>query len=56
MNAPKNERQMLSVRIPTEMNERLGEHTRKLGVSKSQYILMLINEAIKGGQNDARTA
>ncbi|HBC94339.1 MAG TPA: hypothetical protein DCZ10_15930 [Pelotomaculum sp.] len=47
MNAPKDDKQMLSIRIPKGLNKRLEELTKRMGVSKSQYILTLIDAAIK---------
>ena len=47
MNSPSVAKEMLSVRIPKDLNNRLGEHVKAIGVSKAGYILMLLATALE---------
>lgn len=44
MNATKKE--LLSVRIPKWLNEKLTDHVTKLGITKTAFILVLINKEL----------
>lgn len=39
-------KEMLSVRIPIELNKQLTTYTKKIGISKSALILLLINKEL----------
>jgi predicted DNA-binding protein len=43
----KNKRIALTIRLTPEMNEKLTEVTRKMGVSKNAYIKMLLTNALQ---------
>lgn len=48
MSAPcKDKRIALTIRLTPEMNEKLTEVTRKMGVSKNAYIKMLLTNALQ---------
>lgn len=40
-------KQLLSVRIPMEINKQLSEHVKQLGISKNAFILTLLNKELK---------
>ncbi len=50
-------KKMISVRIPKEMNVRLGQHVKSIGISKAALILMLLsrelNCAIREDMNES---
>lgn len=39
-------KELLSIRIPSHINKRLGEHVQQLGISKNAFVLNLINEEL----------
>ncbi|HIX83950.1 MAG TPA: hypothetical protein H9979_05350 [Candidatus Megamonas gallistercoris] len=39
-------KEMLSVRIPIELNKQLTTYTKKIGISKSALILLLISKEL----------
>lgn len=41
------EKELVSVRIPIEMNKQLTEHVKQLGISKNAFILTLLNKELK---------
>ncbi|ADQ06106.1 hypothetical protein Calhy_0358 [Caldicellulosiruptor hydrothermalis 108] len=43
----KNKRIALTIRLTPEMNEKLTEVTRKMGISKNAYIKMLLINALQ---------
>lgn len=46
MNSLKPQKEMVSVRIPKEMNAKLEQHVKGLGISKNAFILMLISQVL----------
>ena len=50
MNVPKKE--LVSVRIPEELNKKLTEHVTPLGISKNAFILGLIYRELKNEQSE----
>ncbi|CQR74124.1 hypothetical protein [Sporomusa ovata] len=50
MNSLKPKKEMVSVRIPEDMNGKLEQHVSGLGVSKNAFILMLIAQALGSDQ------
>ena len=53
-----NQKVMLSVRIPTEMNKALSEKVKPVGLSKCQYVLQLIGRDLgmlgNNGQGESK--
>lgn len=47
MNSPMKNKQMLSVRIPREMNKELDDYVAAIGASKNSFVLMLIAKELK---------
>ncbi len=45
MTPPKKE--LVSVRIPEALNKKLAEHVAKIGISKTSFILQLINKELQ---------
>lgn len=41
------EKELVSVRIPKELNKKLAEHVSAMGISKAAFILNLINKELK---------
>ena len=56
MNSPLSGKQMLSVRIPKELNKSLGAHVAAIGASKNSFILMLIAKELQGMIERGRSA
>lgn len=48
MNSQK--RELVSVRIPKELNKRLTEYVAEIGISKAAFILQLIYKELKSEQ------
>ena len=44
-------KEMLSVRIPIELNKQLTTYTKKIGISKSSLILLLIDKELKNNED-----
>lgn len=44
-------KEMLSVRIPVDLNKRLTIYTKEIGISKSALILLLINKELTNKEN-----
>lgn len=42
-----NEKELISVRIPKELNRRFAKHVASLGISKTAFILNLINQELR---------
>lgn len=49
MNSCKTKKELVSVRIPQQLNKRLAEYLEPKGVSKNAFILGLINRELDGG-------
>jgi hypothetical protein len=45
-----NKKEMVSLRVPIEMNKRLSDHVRAIGSTKNSFILNLIDKALRGGK------
>lgn len=41
------EKELVSVRIPKELNKKLAKHVAAMGLSKAAFILNLINKELK---------
>lgn len=42
----KHNREMVSVRIPKEMNQKLAQHVEKIGITKNAFILSLVKQEL----------
>lgn len=45
------EKEMVSVRIPKNMNQKLTEYVKKIGITKNAFILSLIKQEIEKYQD-----
>lgn len=45
-------KELVSVRIPTELNKKLAEHVAAKGISKTAFILTLIDKEISKKENN----
>lgn len=45
------EKEMVSVRIPKNMNQKLTEYVKEIGITKNAFILSLINQEIEKYQD-----
>ena len=45
------DKELVSVRIPKDLNKKLADHVAKLGISKTAFILGLINREISKSQS-----
>lgn len=39
------EREQITIRLPTELKERLQQEAKEIGIAFNAYILMILNEA-----------
>lgn len=54
MDSPKR-KELLSLRIPPELNRRLANHVKPMGLSKNAFILGLVNRELEKGGKTQRT-
>jgi len=45
-------KELVSVRIPKELNKRLAEHVATIGISKTAFILNLINRELSKAKKE----
>ena len=55
MDSPKR-KELLSLRIPPELNRRLANHVKPMGLSKNAFILGLVNRELEQSTGATDTA
>lgn len=48
----KKKKELISVRLPTALNKKLARHVSVMGLSKSAFIIGLINNELSKNEND----
>ena len=51
-----NDRIRTTLRLPKEMDNKINEFSRKMGISKNAYIIMLISQTLRDYDQETETA